>query len=380
MLLRVGARRGVSFGAVGTPSPPVGLILGASSAALLLLGAGAGHAAEPVGPEGTRFRLAYVAPASCPDRSAFLAAIHMRTRRPQLAAEGEPALTFAVSIEPRQGSTVGRLEVRDPDAASTGVAPQKRTVSSGTCGEVAKALALVVALILDPDAETSADPEPPPVDEGSPAGDEPAAITSVPEVVPARRRRHERPRPTPPVRRPVELSGGAALGISGAIGPAVAPGAEIFAELAFTSGDRPGRAVVFDPAIRLGAASSVTSSDLALGSHRYWWAGATVRACPLHVRLPGALRLAPCGGMHLGVHHGSTEGVPNGTASTDLWVAPVAGASIEWPLTSSVGLELHGGAVFPLVRTRFFLAPDTTIFEVPAVAGTTTIAARLRFW
>lgn len=345
---------------------------------MLLLGAQAGHAAEPADPDGTRFHLAYVAPASCPDRSAFLSAIHMRTRRPQLAAAGEPALTFAVSIEPRHGSNVGHLEVRDPDAGQTGVAPQKRTVSSGTCGEVAKALALVVALILDPDAETSADPEPPP-DEDPPAGDEPA-ITAAPPAVPRRRRARERPPPAPPVRRSTELSGGAALGISGAIGPAVAPGAEIFAELALTSGDRPGRAVVLDPAIRLGAAFAVTSSDLALGSHGYWWAGGTARVCPLHVRLPGALRVAPCGGVHAGVHHGSTKGVPNGTASTDLWVAPVAGANIEWPLTSAVALELHGGAVFPLVRTRFFLAPDTTIFEVPAVAGTATIAARLRFW
>ncbi len=351
------------------------MIRGALGVGIVLLGAATARADVPLDHgEGTRFHLAYEAPASCPDRAAFLAAIRVRTRRPHLAPEGEPALSFVVSVEPRQGTTVGRLEVREPVGP-----PQKRMVSSVTCAEVAKALALVVALILDPDAETAADPEPSPTEDEPAPTLEPLPLPNDAKATLPRRPRRERPPPgavAPP--HPVFLSVGGDLGVTSAIGPTLAPGAGAFVDVAFAP--RSHRKITFSPSFRLGPAFAMTSSDLPVGSHRYWWAGAAARVCPIQLSLGRGARLAPCGGVQVGAYHGSTRDVPNGASSTDLWVAPTAGAAVEWSLTSSVGLELQGGAVFPLIRTRFFLAPDITIFDVPAVAGTGSIACRVRFW
>ncbi len=390
MQLRVEAPRGVSFGMVTIGSSCLRLA-GASSAGLLLLGAAATARAECAGAavpcthedrdEGTRFHLSYEAPSGCPDRTAFLGAIRVRTKRPQLAAAGEPALTFGVSVEPREGGLIGRLDVREPGAGDG--PPQKRTVSSGTCVEVTKALALVVALILDPDAETGPEPQAAPVPAPVPDDDRPPApVSELPPVPPARRPRPERPSPgRPEVRRPVELSAGADLAMTGAIGPGIVPRGEVFVDAAFMrAGEEPRRGLAFAPSLRVGTGFGATSKRLAGGSHAYWWAGGTALLCPVRVGLPGTLRLVPCGGMEVGALHGSTRGLPNGASSTGLWLAPVARAGLEWPLSSSVTLELHAGAVFPLMRTRFFLAPDTTIFQVPAVAGTGAVAARFRFW
>jgi hypothetical protein len=72
--------------------------------------------------------------------------------------------------------------------------------------------------------------------------------------------------------------------------------------------------------------------------------------------------------------------VPSPTQSLGLRVAPVIGGSLEWAASSSMTLELQGGVLFPLRRSRFFLAPSTTIFEIPVASGTATLALRLRFF
>jgi hypothetical protein len=353
----------------------IGVVVGAG---MLLFRSTPAHADETPAhtdeEEGTRFHLAYEAPSSCPDRAAFLAAIRVRTRRPQLAAEGEAATTFAVTIEPAQAATIGRLEVRDPDGP-----PQRRTVSSRTCAEVTKALALVAALLLDPDAQEgdgTPAPPPPPPPEGLPP---PAGVG--PRRDRTQRPRASRPAPPPPK---VLVVPGAELGATGAIGPTLGPAAGLFVDMNFAPGARSG-AFRVAPSLRFGVAGAWTTRDLSSayaqgGTQTYWSAGGIVRLCPVWLELARDVEVGPCAGVQVGIHHGSTTDTPNPSASTNLWVMPNAGASLGWVLSSAVTLELHGGAVLPLLRTRFFLAPNTTIFEVPTVSGAASLAARVRFW
>jgi hypothetical protein len=171
------------------------------------------------------------------------------------------------------------------------------------------------------------------------------------------------------------------LGALGGIGPSLAPmgGALIDGELAPRATRFP--ALLLTPALRISADVAMTSSDLLVGSQRYQWFGGSVRLCPLHIPLPLAhLRIAPCGALQLGVHHGTTEDVPAPTSNVRLRVAPVVGGSLEWAVSSSLAFELQGGAFFPLRRSRFFLAPNTTIFEVPVASGTATLTLRVRFF
>jgi hypothetical protein len=311
--------------------------------------------------EETPFHLSYEAPAACPDRSAFLAAVRARTARARLVSEHEPAISFTAIVESTGSDAVGHLEVREPEPDSAAV--QRRSLSSRTCVEVVKALALVVALLLDPDARTG---DPAPLDEPAPPP---------PPALPKRLEDKPSPRPTP---HSEALAAGAEVGMVGGIGPALAPVVGAFVDLEL---ERTGATMLrFEPSFRLGADFGTTSSDLPAGAQRYWWLAGALRVCPLRLVPVEGLRLAPCGGIQVGAHHGSTREVPNPTSSADLWVAPTFGASFDWRLSQTVSLELWGGGAAPLIRTRFFLAPNTTIFEVPAVSGGGGIALRARFW
>ncbi|MBX3214421.1 MAG: hypothetical protein KF850_20465 [Labilithrix sp.] len=314
--------------------------------------------AEPVDEDSPRFRLLYEAASdTCPNAPAFLAAVRARTERPRLAGPGESAPVFAVSIrdEPARGQVVGRLEIREEDGTR-----QERVVESETCSDVAKALALVVALYLDPDATSDREPSP----------DEPPASPPKPAPKP----RVEAPPPAPPPRT-IVFGAGAAAGVLGGVGPAVAPRAGVFAGMQIAVGSRPWAR----GSLRLSADVSSSEANVGVGSQSYRLVTGTLRACPVRLPLASVLSLAPCAGMQAGVHRGTTSGIPNARAEDKTWLASTGTASLEVELSRSVTVELEGGVVAPLRRTRFFLAPDITLFRTPAVAGTGGVAVLVRF-
>jgi len=334
--------------------------------ALLFLAADARAAGEEAA---SRFRLAFEAPAGCPDRAAFVRGIRARTPRPQLVDdESEPAIALRVVIVGGSDRASGTLHLREPDGTE-----ETRSVTGRTCAEVGDALALVAAVMLDPEARTEAEP-PVSMPESAP----PSAPSPVPPIVPA-------PPPSVPRRPPVSrlpspsrprmrwlVSGGAELGMLGGIGPAVAPMFGAFAEV-----ERRAPALASTARVSVDVAS--TSSALRSGWQTYEWFAATIRGCPAYVSLSKELRLAPCAALQIGGHRGTTRDVRSPTTNVDLWLAPVAVGAVEWQASSIVSVEAQGGALFPLRQTRFYLAPSSTIFEVPAVAGTASLALRVRF-
>lgn len=281
------------------------------------------------------------------------------------ADEASEAISFRVAIEGGATSTSGQLDVREPGGAT-----QQRSVSSRTCGEVAKALALVAALILDPDARTS-DAETPPFPESPPVPPAP------PPLAPARPPPRSAPSPAPPAATLAphawRIAAGGELGAIGGIGPDLAPMGGAFIDV----GLRTRRLLA--PAFRLTVDLAATGNDLRSGSQSYWWLAWTLRGCPIHVVLPARFRLGPCVGLQIGVHHGVTSDVANPTSHSDLWLAPLAEGTLEWAATPKITVELRGGGLVPLRRTRFFLAPNTTLYEVPPVAGTFGLSFRVTF-
>lgn len=319
-----------------------------------------------------RFHLAYAAPAGCPDRAAFLSAILARTKRSRLASEGEAATELAVAIEATPARTNGRLEVREVDDTR-----QLRSVSSDSCADVAQALALIAALILDPDARIGDEPSSAPV---SPDEDHAPAPPAAPE-------KGDRPGWTEPTlqrttaggwgtRPSFDLAAGAQLGVMGGVAPVLAPAAGGFVDLDVVPG---GSGLA--PSLRLGLDFATVSSSAPAGRQTYWWLGGTLRGCPVRAVFGDRLSVAPCAAFAFGAHHGTTSGVRNPTSSTTPWLAAIAGASLEWALAPTFSLELQGGAVFPILRRRYFLAdPETTLFEVPSASGVGSVAGRWRFW
>lgn len=95
-------------------------------------------------------RLVYHAPNSCPAREEFEARVQERTGAPSLD-EGAPFERFEVELHPTRRGARGRLVTRQ-----RGAAPTVREIKAGSCSEAADALALIVALTLDPNAAARA--------------------------------------------------------------------------------------------------------------------------------------------------------------------------------------------------------------------------------
>lgn len=303
---------------------------------------------------GAPFRLAYQTHAEgCPDAPAFLTAIRARTERVRIASTGEPASTIAVSITQDHAAVNGRVTIREPDGAE-----QTREIASTSCPDVSRALALIVALWLDPDATSEPRAEPP-----APS-------------LPRRRSPPVAPPAAPPeAPAPVTIGVGASLGISGGVGPSVAPRGSVFGDLELAYGG-PAWARA---SVRLSVDVAGTHAEVGPGSQDYLLVAGALRLCPLHLPLGERLHLAPCGGIQAGVHHGTSQDVPNERSRSNPWVAPSATGVLAWEPSRRISLQIDAGLGVPLVRTRFFLAPDLTLFRTPALMGTAALSVLVRF-
>ena len=76
-------------------------------------------------------RIDYVAPAGCPDATAFLRSLRERTTRFREAASDEQARRFLVRVRAVASSLSGRLEIRGPDGRTA-----VRNVNATICDEV----------------------------------------------------------------------------------------------------------------------------------------------------------------------------------------------------------------------------------------------------
>jgi hypothetical protein len=100
-------------------------------------------------PPAQPFRLDYSAAPGCAAREDFYWQLQARTHRLRPAHPGEQALMLTVRLSVSGDQVDGLVELREPDGRAT-----VRRVSGETCSEVVAALALVTAVMVDPDALT----------------------------------------------------------------------------------------------------------------------------------------------------------------------------------------------------------------------------------
>ena len=122
------------------PGARRGITLFTSILALCLApGARADDFSEPI-------RLEYHAGAGCPNEAAFRTSVRGRTDRARFVESRDASRTFVVQVD--SGARAwGRVTVTDEERHQL-----TRSVQADTCGEVADALGLVVALAIDPHA------------------------------------------------------------------------------------------------------------------------------------------------------------------------------------------------------------------------------------
>jgi hypothetical protein len=251
-------------------------------------------------------RVEYRAPATCPGEAEVVGRLVAKAAVTRVDAR--EARVFALSVERDHDGFRGRLDVRGSDGIAAG-----REVNGATCDEAIAALVLVAALAAE-------DRAPAPAASRATAGWRfafgagfaryegmtPEAIYGVPIHLAARRDKTE-----------------------------------------------------------LRATFDATGSDqLAMTSFR--WTAGRAEVCR-YVAAIGPLEAAPCAGFEAGALSGRGTNVGQASDDTRPWFAPELTGRVALRI-GRAAVELEGTAEAPVVRDRYYIAPATTVHQVPALA------------
>jgi len=221
----------------------------------------------------------------------------------------------------------------------------KREIVGPTCADASEALAIMVAVAIDPGASEGASETP----VEPPRAEPPAVEPPRPEA--PRSERAASPRPsfaaTPPSVG-ASVSFDLRLETTTAVidGPLPGFGASMTVELWFPTGPRWMRA--WRPSFGLGLRQSLpVQRDLRRGTGELLWTAGDVRLCPHEVELARIVEAALCAEANLGAFRASVEGVPEARRASTAWVD-------------------MGGSVWAIVRfsKRFFLS-STVLVAAP---------------
>jgi hypothetical protein len=292
-----------------------------------------------------RLRVSWVreeAARSCPDVRGVERAVRERLGRDPFADTAE--LAAEVLLDHDETGFVARIQLRTSQGELQG---ERILRSDQSCTTLADAVALALALYIDPDAALAprASPQPP----AAPAASHAERLTS-PRQAPA-------PAPAAPAgpRGPRgSLSGAAAL--AHGLLPGIAVGARLEGELALGAGFRLLASGVFFPE------QSTGGGDFAFGLG----AGGLGGCYEVHV---GRVALAPCAALVAGELHSVVRNLEPTRPGGHLWLAASLLARLRVGLVSSVFAELGAGAWLPFTPERFrVMGRSQTVFSQSAAA------------
>lgn len=296
--------------------------------------AGPAHAAEQ-----RTFTLDYTASGSCPGERELLRQISRRTSAAKLVPD-HADLAAVVHVDASAGSAHGDIEWRENGARTD------RTVKGQDCTEVVSALALILALALDPDADTG--PIAPAPKRTTPA----APVVRAPPPVAEHRAR----------RRRWHFGLGVTSGVTGGVTPAVEP--YIGGRLALGR-DRDG---VWAPRAELSALAARGTSRTGNGTADLSWWTLRLGLCPVELSA-GAWFALPCATFDAGRLSARGYATRNGRSGAATWYGPGAMLRAGWRPLEPLSIALEGGAVAPLAHDRFYFVPHYVAQRIPDIAG-----------
>ncbi|MBX3213284.1 MAG: hypothetical protein KF850_14710 [Labilithrix sp.] len=293
--------------------------------------------------------LRYEPPEGCPAHEELRRAIHDRSPHGFPSADDR---SFRVRIEPADGDYHGRLEIE-----RAGRTLSVREIRGPTCDVVSTAMAVFVAIALDP-AELTAGVDPPSTPPASPA---PAA--------------HGDASPRSPTTGPVAPRWylGTGMSAGAVLHPPAAWGGRVHAEIT-----RLAASAFLAPELRLSWGwSEFAESPPRGGEASFRFQTVRAEACALHARAP--IVASACGGIEAGRLSATTRNLPRAGGMSEAWYAPTAIVRPGWFLVDWLSLEAELGVLFPLTRASFVLAePERSVYRIPNVAF--TAAAGFRIW
>jgi hypothetical protein len=301
--------------------------------------------------------LQYSAPAQCPQEAPFVRRVNDKTPLFRVVPSGQARRRFRVSVEGVAPST-GRLTI-----AGGGDPLAERVMQGESCQEVVEALALAVALAVDPKA---ADPRPEPTAESNAAPVASAPVAAVPRPapppVPTEPRRLERPTQQTAHAAPMGYGLGASVVGAAWATPNPLVGPAVTAELL----NAPAGVLA---ALRLGVEQGWSKTMQANG----WPVGfertlARVEACPV-AWTAGGIQVMPCGQASGGIVQATSEQIPRATHVVRPWISVGADALVRVGLGGHVSADMRVGVDFALARDRFIFQPDVLIYQAPWASG-----------
>ena len=308
-------------------------------------------------------RLEYQSSDGCPDRASFEARVRARTVRVLFVGSNDPTRTFVVGLTYGPPAH-GRLTVRHRD-----VVEGTREVSADACSDVADALALAVALAIDPDSLVAA-----PLDVGSPTAEPaipPPAAASPPLVrsatqgppAPVVSGRTPAMSEAPPGRTslPHTLSMGADLAIATGISPVALVG------ISPRLGWRAQSTSLLAPSASLAFfRSSSGALSVPVGAASFEWTVGQIDGCLVSWRR-GPARFLGCARIEAGdLDATGSDGTPPLTRHR-AWFAVGPLGRGEWDLLPPLFLAVEAAAMVHATAERFFFLPSVTIYEVPVL-------------
>lgn len=328
-----------------------------AGAAWLVWGVGAATAVAQEAAEAEAVEISYEAPAGCPDSRDFSWRVSARARGVRAPKTGEPARRFHIAISRADdGAYVGLLDIANTDG-TTG----DRSLRSPDCAEVSNALALIVALAIDPHAKADLPSEPPSPTaspkRGAAGGEDSAPVTRAA----APRGPTKETMASEAASSSVSFGGGVAGRAFDGPAPNVVVAGGVFGQLDLL------RRSVLSPSLRLSLAAAPESTVVAQqGAASFAWFGGDLAACPLRVPLGDSAALRTCAAMELGVIVARGSETTNPRSDTRPWVTPRLEAEVDVRAVAGISLQLHGGIGLPLVRDDYAIGTEV-VHTVPPV-------------
>jgi hypothetical protein len=279
--------------------------------------------------------LVVVDPANgCVTASEFFDQVRRRTPRAREAEPGESARRFSVTIE-NKVPVIGRLLTENTDGTAA-----VREVQGTSCQDVADALALVVAVTLDPLADQSRawgnhrarGPRSARPSSGSPARLPPVRTTRAP------------PKPEPKARFEHALGGEATIRAGLIAQPMPGLGARYWGSLAAEGG----AGLLLTVGGSWTFAADAEAAGYASGGVRYHLKAFDAGVCPVGARLGARVRLYPCGGLTLGELQAEGIQLPGKRSDSALFAA--GALEVRWmiELTGPLGFVGAAGLSVPV--------------------------------
>jgi hypothetical protein len=311
-------------------------------------------AAEPAGPEFALSVARLPGAEKCASTAATALAVERLLGRPVFVAPAQASVVIEGSVAWSEPDGAFHAQLAISDAKGVLVGTRALTNGDQTCKDLDAALALAIALFIDPTASFSSQP-----DREAPPSPPPAPSHERALPVAASASRPERV---------VEVSGALGATLASGILPKTAPGG--VAKLAASPDGT--WFLTLDAALYAEEHASAVPG----GSASFSLASATLALCPLTWRR-GDFMVRPCGGFFAGVlaAHGVREGELS-TRHRPLY-APTARLDLSFGFLRNAFVALSGGLVVEAERDSFDAAFDgqiRTIFRPSPIGGTLDLA------